>query len=72
MSTLESLCNLYNNVLEEIFGDTEKIKLFEILNNILETVETTCGNFVFTIENHEMFSEISKDLGDFNKSMSLL
>lgn len=27
---------------------------------------------MFTIENHEMFSEISKDLGDFNKSMSLL
>lgn len=72
MGILESLSNLYNNVLEEIYGDTEKVKLCEILNKIIDIVETSCGNFVFTIENHEMFSEISKDLGDFNKSMNLL
>ena len=69
---LESLCSLYRNLLDEIYGDTEKVRLFEILNQIIETVEKACGNFVFTIENHEMFADISKDVGDFNKSMSLL
>lgn len=62
----------YKFLLTEIMSDIKKSTLQNILNSIIELCEKYCNSPEFTIKNYILYCDVSRDIGDFNKSISLV